>query len=99
MRDFFYFNMMIICREIRVKGRVQGVNFRYQTKLTAHKLNIKGTVQNCDDGTVLIIARGEEAKMGSFIEWCCSGPSGAMVAGIEVGETGDRGFEDFNIVR
>lgn len=89
----------MICREIRVKGRVQGVNFRYHTKLAAQKLGIMGTVQNCDDGTVLIIARGEEKQMDTFIKWCCSGPSSAMVVGIDVGETGDRGFEDFNIVR
>jgi len=99
VRDFFALIIMIICREIRVKGKVQGVNFRYHTMLAAQKLEIMGTVQNCDDGTVLIIARGEEVQMDIFIKWCCTGPSRAMVTGIDVGETGDRGFDDFKIVR
>jgi acylphosphatase len=91
--------MMIIYREIRVKGKVQGVNFRYHTKQAAERLGISGTVQNCDDGTVLIFAQGEEQRMDAFMEWCCTGPSRAMVVGIEVGETGNRDYVDFNILR
>ncbi len=90
---------MIVSREIRVKGRVQGVNFRYHTKEEAQKLGISGCVRNCDDGTVLIFAQGEEEQMNAFMEWCCKGPSRAMVVGLEVGEMEDRGYEDFKIVR
>ena len=78
---------------------VQGVNFRYRTKLEADRLGIKGTVRNCEDGTVLIFACGEEASMEAFVEWCSKGPSRAMVVGIEIGETEDRGYLDFSIIR
>jgi acylphosphatase len=90
---------MIICREIRVKGKVQGVNFRYHTMQEAQKLGISGCVQNCDDGTVLIFAQGEEEKMDAFLKWCCKGPSRAMVVGLDVGEISDRGYKDFKIIR
>ena len=90
---------MIVCREIRVRGRVQGVNFRYHAKEEAQKLGISGCVRNCDDGTVLIFAEGEEEQMNAFMKWCCKGPSRAMVVGLEVGEMEDRGYEDFKIVR
>jgi len=90
---------MIICREIRVKGRVQGVNFRNYTRQEAEKLGITGTVRNCEDGSVLIFAQGEENQMQVFMEWCSSGPSLAVVVGIEVGETENREYKDFRIVR
>jgi acylphosphatase len=90
---------MIICREIRINGRVQGVNFRHYTKQEAEKLGITGTVRNCEDGSVLIFAQGEENPMQEFMEWCSTGPSAALVAGIEVGETENRGYKDFRIVR
>ncbi len=90
---------MIIYREIRVKGLVQGVNFRHHTKVAADRLGIRGSVQNCSDGTVLIFAQGEERQMDQFMEWCSTGPSRAMVAGIEVGETENRQYVDFRILR
>jgi len=90
---------MIICREIRVKGKVQGVNFRNHTKQEAERLGIKGTVRNCEDGTVLICAQGEEKSIDEFLKWCCKGPSSCTVVGLDVGETEDRGYTDFRIIR
>ena len=85
--------------EIRVTGRVQGVNFRTSARDEAKRLGITGTVQNSDDGSVLIYARGEEQKMAAFLEWCKKGPAFAMVTGLELAETTDRGWLDFKIVR
>ena len=45
---------------IFVSGLVQGVFFRYFTKKTADKLNLKGWVKNLDDGRVEILAEGDE---------------------------------------
>lgn len=89
---------MIISREITVRGDVQGVSFRYYTKQEAQKLGISGNVRNCADGTVLINAQGEEHKMDIFMEWCCNGPSRAMVIGLEVVEKGARDYEVFEII-
>jgi acylphosphatase len=98
LAGFFYFTEMIISRVIRVKGKVQGVNFRYHTKQQALKLGISGTVANRDDGTVLIIAQGEEEPMDKFMKWCSMGPSRAVVIGLEVVETQSSVYEEFEII-
>lgn len=40
-------------------GRVQGVGFRYATVQLADQLDVKGTVKNMDDGSVLIQAQSD----------------------------------------
>lgn len=84
--------------EIRVKGRVQGVFYRVNTQEQAEKLGLTGWVRNTPDGTVEIVAEGEEAKLRSFVDWCRRGPTSAHVEDIRVNfsdATGD--FESFNI--
>ncbi len=49
--------------KIKVIGKVQGVAFRYYTKIQADKLNIKGTVQNLSDGSVLIYAYSSSIQL------------------------------------
>lgn len=51
-----------------VSGKVQGVGFRYTTKMVADQLGILGIVRNKDNGDVYIEAQGEEKSMNDFIE-------------------------------
>ncbi|KAF1295829.1 acylphosphatase [Enterococcus sp. JM4C] len=60
---------------INVDGRVQGVGFRYMTKIVADKIGIKGTVKNEDDGSVTIEAIGDEEQMDLFIKAVKASPS------------------------
>lgn len=88
--------MQKIHKVIIVKGKVQGVFFRTNTKKKADGLDIKGIVKNLPDGSVWIAAEGEEADMEAFIAWCRQGPPLAKVAGItiEPGEVADyKSFE------
>lgn len=41
-------------------GRVQGVGFRFMTFQLAKQLGIKGTVENLDDGRVLIFGQSDD---------------------------------------
>ncbi|GEM_PF-2592819 len=52
---------------IRFYGRVQGVFFRATAKEHAQKLGLKGTVRNCSDGSVELIAHGEEEAIQALI--------------------------------
>lgn len=52
--------------EIIVKGRVQGVGFRYYTYSLAIKYDIKGYVKNLLDGSVKIIAHGDSDNLKLF---------------------------------
>ncbi|MDD5687567.1 MAG: acylphosphatase [Elusimicrobia bacterium] len=54
--------------EIAVFGEVQGVGYRYFVVKVANKLGITGYVENVSDGSVKIIAEGEENSLKDFIE-------------------------------
>lgn len=60
---------------IRVTGFVQGVGFRYSTKLVADQIGVYGIVRNESDGSVYIEANGEEEKIDKFIEKIRTSPS------------------------
>ncbi|WP_040212599.1 acylphosphatase [Clostridium polynesiense] len=58
---------MIKRLNILVKGRVQGVGFRYHAAYAADKHNITGWAKNLFDGDVEIEAQGEEENLDKFI--------------------------------
>ena len=89
----------MIARSIKIKGKVQGVNFRYYTTLEARKLGLMGTVENMDDGSVLVTAEGEVGALESLIKWCRRGPLLARVDAVEVDEVPVTGHKSFVIVR
>ena len=60
---------------IQVQGRVQGVGFRYTTKLLADRMGIQGSVKNESDGSVTIEAIGEEKQVDAFVEAVKDSPS------------------------
>lgn len=85
--------------KIIVKGRVQGVYFRAFTQKMAKKLAIYGTVKNCPDGSVEIIAIAEQAAMEKFIQWCHKGPLLAKVSEVILTPLNDAmPFTRFDII-
>lgn len=52
---------------MKVKGRVQGVGFRYMTKMVADQIGVFGIVQNEADRSVYIEANGDSDKIDLFI--------------------------------
>jgi acylphosphatase len=60
--------------KIHVKGRVQGVGFRWSTVREAKMAGIKGFVRNMSDGSVYIEAEGSAEQLCKFVEWCKRGP-------------------------
>lgn len=61
--------------QLTVSGRVQGVAFRYMTKIVADRLNIKGIVRNLDDGDVYIEAQGPKEQLDVFIKAVKASPT------------------------
>lgn len=69
---------------IRVKGRVQGVGFRYFTYQKATQLNLTGYVKNLTNGDVEIVASGSQDTLESFLAWLQQGgPPSAKISHIE----------------
>ena len=67
-----------------VKGRVQGVGFRYYTQLQAKNLNLTGEVKNLHDGSVQIVAEGKHNELEQLLEQVRRGPALARVDLINV---------------
>lgn len=67
----------------RVVGRVQGVGFRWWTERKARSLGVKGTVRNCPDGSVEVMAEGADDAMADFDHALRSGPAMARVEHVE----------------
>lgn len=60
---------------IKIKGRVQGIGFRYWAVKTVAEIGgISGWVHNAADGSVEIMMSGEEAKIDKMIVACHKGP-------------------------
>jgi acylphosphatase len=52
--------MTQIAKHVVFSGRVQGVGFRFTVFGIANRCNLKGLVRNLSDGTVEMIAQGED---------------------------------------
>lgn len=81
---------------VRVHGRVQGVFFRNWTMDRARALGVRGWVRNRRDGSVELIAFGDDEAVEALTAACRTGPPAAKVERIEVaiepGEGPPAGF-------
>jgi acylphosphatase len=70
-------------RAFRVRGRVQGVGFRWWTQRAASRLGLRGMVWNDGDGSVVVEAWGKSASLSELERLLASGPPGARVDALE----------------
>ncbi len=70
-----------------VKGRVQGVGFRYFVLRWAEELGLDGWVKNLPDGRVRVEATGSCEALDRFEKLLWEGPSGARVASVQANRT------------
>jgi acylphosphatase len=82
---------------VRVRGAVQGVFFRAETRDRARSLGVTGWVRNVPDGSVEAVFEGDAARVESMIDWCRRGPRGAAVADVEVFDEDPQGEEGFAV--
>lgn len=66
----------------QIRGRVQGVSFRYNTQLEAWNLGLTGWVRNEPDGSVYVVAEGNEIVLKEFVSYLNRGPRSARVDSI-----------------
>ena len=78
-----------------VRGRVQGVFFRAETRDRARSLDLAGWIRNNPDGTVEAVFEGDRDRIDSMLDWCRSGPSLAHVDDVEVEWTEPRDEHGF----
>jgi len=85
--------------DIIVKGKVQGVGYRFITKAVADQLGVKGFVRNELNGDVFIAAEGDKISLDMFLERCRDGPEHALVNLVESHEGDLKNYRNFDIVK
>lgn len=82
-----------------IYGEVQGVFYRRFIKESAEKLGLVGSVRNLSDGTVEVIAEGDEAVLNEFLTALRGGHRFAKVTQIhDVWSDPTNMFSDFRII-
>jgi len=62
-----------------IRGRVQGVGFRYAMITEASPLGLTGWVRNRRDGSVEAFACGVPPALDALVQWAERGPAGARI--------------------
>jgi len=83
-----------------VKGRVQGVGFRWFVHREAAALNLRGWVRNTEDGHVEVVAAGPPADLTELQRALNKGSRGSRVDAVleqELAESEAEGLGPFHI--
>ncbi|MGH9615932.1 MAG: acylphosphatase [Acidobacteriaceae bacterium] len=90
----------VFVRHFIVKGRVQGVGFRWYVQREASQLGLRGWVRNTADGDVEVLAAGTADQLKVLREALARGSRGSRVDGIdqrERPETEAENLREFEI--
>ncbi|MFF6790179.1 acylphosphatase [Streptomyces filamentosus] len=82
-----------------VRGRVQGVGFRWFTRANALEIGgLTGFALNLDDGRVQVVAEGPSDHCHRLLDWLRTGDTPGRVDGVtEIWSTPRGGYEGFAI--
>ncbi|MEU0841204.1 acylphosphatase [Streptomyces sp. NPDC005962] len=82
-----------------VRGRVQGVGFRWFTRANALRVGgLAGFVSNLADGRVQVVAEGPRAGCEQLLDWLREGDTPGRVDGVtEIWDTPRGGYDSFEI--
>jgi acylphosphatase len=72
-----------VVRHVVIRGRVQGVGFRYWTEQQALLRGLDGFVRNRRDGSVEALFCGSAKMVTAMLEVCRKGPPGSSVSAVE----------------
>ena len=70
-------------RRYVVRGRVQGVGFRWFVSREAGRLGVRGFARNLVDGSVEVVADGSDESLMTLEQALAKGPSFARVSDVE----------------
>ena len=81
---------------LEIRGRVQGVGYRYAMLQEAVRLGVSGWVRNRRDGSVEAVVHGEPAAVAALRAWAERGPPEAGVAAVAASPA-QGSFERFEL--
>lgn len=80
-----------------MRGRVQGVGYRYYVMREAGALGVNGFARNLPDGTVEIVAEAADEVLKDFEDRLREGPSFAQITDLDRSTIAPRGDQGFHI--
>ena len=86
-----------IAKRFFVRGRVQGVGFRWFVERAAADLGLTGYARNLDDGRVEVYAVGTAEKLSELAGLLWQGPRWADVRGVEEQDAAVQQYSSFHI--
>ena len=84
------------CAKFIVSGRVQGVFFRAATRTAAVRLGLAGYAKNLANGSVEVLACGEQAALDELGRWLHVGPPAAQVRDVQRTDTPESAPSGFH---
>jgi acylphosphatase len=75
--------MSATIRQVTIRGRVQGVGFRYWVEHQAMARGLEGWVRNRRDGSVEALFAGPADAVSEMIAVCRRGPPSARVEAVQ----------------
>lgn len=67
-----------------VRGKVQGVYFRFNMRQVAMKNSVVGWVRNLPDGNVEALLEGNKEDVNQVVQWSKIGPENARVDEVKM---------------
>lgn len=84
--------------ECIISGKVQGMFYRAYARRKAKDLGLVGTVQNLPNGTVHVIAQGDETGLEKYVEQLKLGSIFSRVESVDVKWSNSlQSFPDFSV--
>lgn len=91
-------NKALHARRFLVRGRVQGVGFRWFVEREARILGVAGWVRNNADGAVEVLAQGTREQLSGLRDRLQQGPRAARVDYVDESEANlSQGLTSFRI--
>ncbi|MCZ2156347.1 MAG: acylphosphatase [Bryobacterales bacterium] len=80
-----------------VRGRVQGVGFRFFVEKHAQRIGLRGYAKNLSDGTVEVVATGRRSELDELEGLLRIGPRLALVSGVESHDAPNADYSYFRV--
>ena len=88
--------MPLVAVRLVIRGRVQGVGYRWWARGQARRLKLVGWVRNRSDGAVELLAAGPPGAVEHLVDACRRGPSAAQVTSVERFEADNQDLDSFD---
>ena len=87
----------LTARRFLIRGRVQGVGYRYLVQKAAADWNVSGYARNLEDGSVEVYAIGTAGQLSELAGTLRTGPPFSDVRSVDVQEAALENHKGFRI--